>query len=76
MAFLHDPCVIKKILRHLGLWDIPIRPPPVRCNTGEQPELTRPWPDNEPDQLHLWPDTESTDPWLDSWPTADPVWED
>ncbi len=28
LSFIEDPEVIKKILKHLGLWDIKARPPP------------------------------------------------
>jgi len=32
LSFIEDPDVIKKILKHLGLWDIKARPPPKRAN--------------------------------------------
>jgi len=32
LAFIEDEEVIKKILKHLGLWDQKARPPPKRAN--------------------------------------------
>ncbi len=32
LSFIEDPDVIKKILKHLGLWDIKARAPPKRAN--------------------------------------------
>jgi hypothetical protein len=29
LSFIESPEVIKKILKHLGLWDIKTRPPPM-----------------------------------------------
>jgi hypothetical protein len=36
LKFIEDPEVIKKILKHLGLWDIKTRPPPKA--TAIQPD--------------------------------------
>jgi hypothetical protein len=33
LSFIEDPEVIKKILKHLGLWDIKARPPPKATAT-------------------------------------------
>ncbi len=33
LSFIEDPEVIKKILKHLGLWDIKARPPPKVTTT-------------------------------------------
>jgi hypothetical protein len=32
LAFIEDEDVIKKILKHLGMWAIKARPPPKRAN--------------------------------------------
>jgi hypothetical protein len=32
LPFIEDPEIIKKILKHLGLWDITALPPPKRAN--------------------------------------------
>ncbi len=32
LSFIEDPEVIKKILRHLGLWDLKVRSPPKRAS--------------------------------------------
>jgi hypothetical protein len=32
IAFIEDPAVIEKILRHLKLWNPPTRPPPRRAS--------------------------------------------
>jgi hypothetical protein len=29
LAFIEDEEVIEKILKHLGLWDLKVRPPPM-----------------------------------------------
>jgi hypothetical protein len=33
ISVIEDEEVIKKILKHLGLWDVKARPPPKRFNT-------------------------------------------
>jgi hypothetical protein len=38
IAFIDDPPVIEKILRHLGLWDPPERPPPPRHSRTLEPD--------------------------------------
>jgi hypothetical protein len=30
VSFIEDQTVVRKILRHLGIWDIPPRPPPKK----------------------------------------------
>ena len=35
LSFIEDPEVIKKILKHLGLWDIKARPPPKATATPQ-----------------------------------------
>ncbi len=38
IAFIDDPPVIEKILRYLGLWDPPERPPPPRHSRRLEPD--------------------------------------
>jgi len=38
MAFIQDPAVIQKILRHLGQWDPPRAPPPPEAEQGRRIE--------------------------------------
>ena len=38
LSFIDNPCVIKKILRHLKLWIPPERPPPPRRSTTLEPD--------------------------------------
>jgi len=38
IAFIDNPPVIEKILRHLGLWDPPERPPPPRHSRTLEPD--------------------------------------
>jgi hypothetical protein len=33
LAFIEDEEVIKKILKHLGLWEVKLRPPPRMAKT-------------------------------------------
>jgi hypothetical protein len=40
IAVIDDPAVIRKILRHLGLWHAP---PPVRDSPGQHECLLEPW---------------------------------
>jgi len=37
LAFIEDEAVIKKILKHLGLWDQKARPPPKATATPPDP---------------------------------------
>ncbi len=38
ISFIDNPCVIKKILKHLNLWDAPERPPPPQRSTTLEPD--------------------------------------
>ncbi len=38
ISFIDNPCVIKKILKHLKLWDSPERPPPPQRSTTLEPD--------------------------------------
>ena len=38
LAFIEDQEVIKKILKHLGLWEIRARPPPRATGAAKNPE--------------------------------------
>ena len=38
IAFIEDEEVIKKILKHLGLWEIKPRPPPRAIMAAKNPE--------------------------------------
>jgi len=38
IAFIQDPAVIEKILRHLGQWDPPRAPPPPAAEQGRRIE--------------------------------------
>jgi len=49
IAFIEDPEIIKKILKHLGLWEIKERPPP-RANA---PPKYEPYIDYSDSQLPL-----------------------
>jgi hypothetical protein len=40
IALIDDPAVVRKILRHLGLWH---DPPPVRASPGQHECLLEPW---------------------------------
>ena len=63
---IYDPAVIRKILRHVGLWDVPARAPPRRV-----------WKDGDLiDIIEPVPQEEAPDPWLDAWPDTDPTWDD
>jgi hypothetical protein len=90
---VYDPQVIRKILRHLGLWDVPARAPPrpppcrgpdfadrsgldapsptIMGTSGSQPDLSQ-----DPAISSQAAAEEAVDPWLDSWPEADPIWDD
>ncbi len=37
IGFIEDPEVIKKILRHLGLWDLKVRTPPKKVQNRIEP---------------------------------------
>jgi len=39
LAFIEDEEVIKKILKHLGLWDIKARPPPKSKKSSQVTEM-------------------------------------
>lgn len=38
LGFIDNACVIEKILRHLKLWDLPERSPPLRRSTTLEPD--------------------------------------
>jgi hypothetical protein len=38
LSFIEDEEVIKKILKHLGLWQIKARPPPRAIGAAKNPE--------------------------------------
>jgi len=40
IAFIEDEEVIKKILKHLGLWEIKQRPPPKSTGPPKPPEYS------------------------------------
>ena len=40
ISFIEDEEVIKKILKHLGLWDIKTRPPPKAARPSKIPEYS------------------------------------
>ena len=37
IAFIEDPDIIKKILKHLDLWDVKARPPPKNSSENLEP---------------------------------------
>jgi hypothetical protein len=49
ISFIEDQDVIKKILKHLGLWDVKPRPPPWMAKA--QPLCTEPWIDYSDSQI-------------------------
>jgi hypothetical protein len=67
VAFVTDPAVIEKILRHLGLWPPPVRPPRVpRVRPAATAKLRlRPAPppapvsESEASQIPSWWDDDS-----------------
>ena len=48
ISFIEDPEVIKKILKHLGLWDMKVRPPP---KANAPPKSVEQWLDYSASQL-------------------------
>jgi hypothetical protein len=38
ISFIDNPSIIEKILRHLKLWDLPERSPPLRRPTTLEPD--------------------------------------
>ena len=51
ISFIEDQDVIKKILKHLGLWEVKPRPPPRIPKA--QPTYTEPWIDYSDSQFPL-----------------------
>jgi hypothetical protein len=74
VAFVTERAVIVRILRHLGLWPPPLRPPkpgrarpPVTAPTPRQPaRALRPRPEDEPSQVPPWWDEDGALSQVDS----------
>ena len=49
ISFIEDPAVVRKILKHLGIWEIKARPPPKKnifpCTVEPIPEECLSWVD-------------------------------
>ena len=71
ISVIEDEEVIKKILKHLGLWDRKARPPPKATGSAKIPEYSI---DYNSSQLPCLPDIASDEAGADKWLYVDPVY--
>jgi hypothetical protein len=66
ISFIEDEEVIKKILKHLGLWDIKARPPPRSNTLPKAPEYSIDYTDSQLPVSDTWLyiDPESAYTWM------------
>ena len=67
ISFIEDEEVIKKILKHLGLWDVKARPPPRASASPKAPEYSMGYTDSQPPVSDTWlyVDPECPEPYTD-----------